>query len=85
MLTTPPHTHNLGGKGGASYSPNVAYLASQERGDQGDAYGEPFQAWEMWPSPHSERPVGSEVGTQDPCPRIGSPMGNQALIVPRPL
>ena len=23
-------------------------------------YREPFQAWEMWPSPHSEKPVGSE-------------------------
>ena len=24
-------------------------------------YREPFQAWEMWPSPHSEKPVGSEI------------------------
>ena len=47
--------------------------------------GKPFQAWEMWPSPHSEKPVGSEVWRQDPHPWIGSPMGNQALIVPRPL
>ena len=37
----------------------------------------------MWPSPHSEKPVDSEVGGQDPCPQIGSLMGNQALIVPR--
>ena len=44
--------------------------------------GEPFQAWEMWLSPHSEKPVGSEVGGQDPRPWIGSPVGNQAGIVP---
>ena len=30
-------------------------------------------------------PVGSEVGSQDPRPWIGSPVGNQACIVPRPL
>ena len=49
-------------------------------------YGEPFQAWEMWPSPDLEKPVGSEVGGQDPRPRIDSPMvGNQVFIVPRPL
>ena len=45
--------------------------------------GEPFQAWEMWLSPHAEKPVGSEVGWQDPRPWIGSPVGNQACIVPR--
>ena len=45
--------------------------------------GEPFQAWEMWLSPHSEKPAGSEVGGQDPCPWISSPVGNQACIVPR--
>ena len=45
--------------------------------------GELFQAWEMWLSPHSEKQVGSEVGGQDPCPWIGSPVGNQACIVPR--
>ena len=44
--------------------------------------GEPFQAWEMWLSPHSEKPVGSEVGGQDPRPWISSPVGNQACIVP---
>ena len=27
--------------------------------------------------------MDSEVGGQDPCPQIGSLMGNQALIVPR--
>ena len=42
-----------------------------------------FQAWEMWLSPHSEKPVGSEVGGQDPRPWISSPVGNQACIVPR--
>ena len=46
-------------------------------------YGEPFHTWEMWPSPHSEKPVGSEAGGQDPCPWTGSPMENQACIVPR--
>ena len=45
--------------------------------------GELFQAWEMWLSPHSEKPVGSEVGGQDPHPWIGSPVRNQACIVPR--
>ena len=44
--------------------------------------GELFQAWEMWLSPHSEKPVGSKVGGQDPRPWIGSPVGNQACIVP---
>ena len=44
-------------------------------------YGELFQAWEMRLSPHSEKPVGSEVGGQDPWPWIGSPVGNQAYIV----
>ena len=45
--------------------------------------GELFQAQEMWLSPHSEKPVGSEVGGQDPRPWICSPVGNQACIVPR--
>ena len=45
--------------------------------------GEPFQAWEMWLSPYSEKPVGSEVGGQDPHPWTGVPVGNQACIVPR--
>ena len=31
-------------------------------------YGEPFQVWEMWPSCHSEKPVGSEVGQAGPAP-----------------
>ena len=44
--------------------------------------GESFQAWEMWLSPHLEKPVGSEVGGQDPHPWISSPVGNQACIVP---
>ena len=34
-------------------------------------------------APHLEKPVGREVGKQDPRPRTGSPMGNQACIVPR--
>ena len=45
--------------------------------------GELFHTWEMWPSPHSEKPVGSEVGGRDPRPWIASPVGNQACIVPR--
>ena len=44
--------------------------------------GEPLQAWKMWLSPHSEKPVGSEVGGQDPRPWTGSPVGNQACIIP---
>ena len=43
--------------------------------------GEPFQAWEMWLSPPLGKPVGSEVGGQDPRPWISSPVGNQACIV----
>ena len=45
--------------------------------------GELFQAWEMWLSPHLEKPVGSKVGGQDPRPWISSPVGNQACIVLR--
>ena len=33
-----------------------------------DFCGELFHGWEMWLSPHSEKPVGSEVGGQDPRP-----------------
>ena len=43
-------------------------------------YGELFQAWEMWPSPHSEKPVGSEVGQQDPHPRIHFAMGIRSKL-----
>ena len=41
-------------------------------------------AW-RGPSSHWERPVGSEVWHTGPKPRMDSPMGNQACIVPRPL
>ena len=50
---------------------------------KGITCGELFQVWEMWLSPHLEKPVGREVGGQDPRPWIGSPVGNQACIVPR--
>ena len=53
------------------------------RWEGGALCGEPFQVWEMWLSPHWEKPVGSEVGGQDPRPWISSPVGNQACIVPR--
>ena len=33
--------------------------------------------------PRLGKPVGSEVGRQDPHPWTGSPLGNQACIVPR--
>ena len=46
-------------------------------------YGEPFQACEMGPIPHSEKPVGSEVAGQDPRPWVGFPLGNHASIVHR--
>ena len=46
-------------------------------------YGELFHTWEMWPSPYSEKPVGRRFSRQDPHPWIGSPVGNQACIVPR--
>ena len=36
----------------------------------GGECGELFQLWEMWLSPHSEKPVGSEVGRQDPHPKL---------------
>ena len=42
-----------------------------------------FHMWEMQLSPHSEKPVGEKSGTQDPCPRTGSPVGNYACILPR--
>ena len=45
--------------------------------------GELFHTWEMWLSPYSEKPVGSDVGGQEPRPWIRSPVGNQACIVPR--
>ena len=45
--------------------------------------GELFHTWEMWLGPCSEKPVGSEVGGLDPRPWIGSPVGNQACIIPR--
>ena len=56
---------------------------NENTGVLGPDSGELFQAWEMWPSPHSEKPVGSKVGGQDPRPWISSPVGNQACIVPR--
>ena len=43
-------------------------------------YGEPFQVWEMWPSPHSEKPVGSEVQRAGPTPTDRVSQGNQALL-----
>ena len=61
-------------------SPHSIHWATPARAE---ICGELFKAWEMWLSPHSEKPVGSEVGGQDPHPRIGSPMGNQACIVHR--
>ena len=35
------------------------------------------------PTPTRKSQWGARFGGQDPCPRIGSPMGNQACIVPR--
>ena len=63
----------------------VRYCVSMHVYTQAHIYmgGRPFQAWEMWLSPLSEKPVGSEVGRQDPRPWISSPMGNQACFVPR--
>ena len=55
----------------------------KQKSEKQNNRGEPFQAWEMWLSPHSEKPVGSKAGGQDPRPWIGSPVGNQACIVPR--
>ena len=65
---------------------NLCHIVNIFRGGELIAlvyYGEPFQAWEMWLSPHLEKPVGSDVGGQGPHPWIGSPVGNQACIVPR--
>ena len=44
-----------------------------------DWYGEPFQAWEMWPSPHSEKPVGSEVPQAGPTPTDRFSCGESGL------
>ena len=33
--------------------------------------------------PLGKKPMGVRFGRQDPCPQTGSPMGNQACIVPR--
>ena len=37
------------------------------------------------PAPTRKSQWGARFGGQDPCPRIGSPVGNQARIVHRPL
>ena len=37
------------------------------------------------PAPTLKSQWGVRSGTQDPGPWLGSPMGNQACIVPRPL
>ena len=58
-------------------------LSQEESASERLSCGELFQAWEMWLSPHSEKPVGSEAGGQDPCPWLSSPVGKQACIVPR--
>ena len=65
------------------YLPATSLLQKQNLSTTCTTCGELFQAWEMWLSPHSEKPVGSEVGGQDPHPWIGSPVGNQACIVTR--
>ena len=39
----------------------------------------------MDPAPTWKGQWGAGSGTQDPHPWIGSPVGNQACIVPRPL
>ena len=37
------------------------------------------------PAPTQKSQWGARFGGQDPHPQIGSPVGNQALIVPGPL
>ena len=63
--------------------PSIFNKSLYSKSSKYSKFGEPFQAWEMWLIPHSEKPVGSEVGGQDPRPWISSPVGNQACIVPR--
>ena len=42
-------------------------------------YRELFHVWEMWPSPHSEKPVGSEVQQAGPTPTDRFPRGESGL------
>ena len=63
----------------ASFVGSIVVLPKNKGGNIGDC-----SAWHG-PSSHSERPVESKSDTQDPHPQIGSPVGNQACIVPRPL
>ena len=42
-------------------------------------YGEPFHVWEMWPSPYSEKPVGSEVRQAGPTPMDRFSCGESGL------
>ena len=53
-------------------------------------YPPPIWNHSLWcgrrsPAPTRKGQWGARPGTQDPHPRIGSPVGNQACIVPRPL
>ena len=54
-----------------------------KRNEERSRYREPFYVWEMWPAPTQKSQWGVRFDGQDPLPRIGSPMGNQACIVPR--
>ena len=73
--------HRVWDKQGAQF-PSNAVSGHTLLQTNGVHCGELFQVWEIWLSPHLEKPVGSKFGGQDPCPWIGSPVGNQACIVP---
>ena len=85
MLCVLPHICKLFSQGRvrdqqvASFMGSIAFLTKNKGGNIGDCF-----TWHG-PSSHSEKPVGVKPDTQDPHPRIGSPVGNQACIVSRPL
>ena len=51
------------------YEPHISQSPHLQKRREKNGYGEPFQAWEMWPSPHLEKPVGSEPRQAGPMPR----------------
>ena len=61
----------------ASLVGSIVVLPKNMGGNIGDC-----SVW-CGPRSHSESPVGSEVQHTGPIPQTGSPMGNQACIVPR--
>ena len=65
----------------ASFVGSIAELTKNKGGDMGNR----SKRGKCGPAPTRKSQWGVRFGGQDSCPQIGSPMGNQALIVPRPL